>query len=151
MERVFDFHLGDGGWLSGYSDYQPATAPTNVLTETCALPAPFTHPTTRISGLVPDRACRVSQRVGFLADVPAKCMGGGGAPGASGWVAAGVSSAEPLTVFDGADCRVNVDRGNHTHAIPRGAAWVLVGFHSGFGSFSGLYPQRITARLMPLA
>ena len=40
----------------------------------------------------------------------------GGAPGESVWIVAAVSTAEPVTVFNGSDYRVNLDRGNQSQS-----------------------------------
>lgn len=123
-----------------------------------------------------------------MTDAPSGCVGVGGAPGESVWLIAAVSAAEPLTIFNGSDYRLNIERGNQSvsgrdgvvlgtlaNSVPncgerrwesktvatptpsplsvradeRGEAWFLVGFDSGFESFSRLYYRRFTLRLSP--
>jgi hypothetical protein len=129
VERSFDFAQGNGGWLSGSADYSPQTAPVDVVADIRSLPAGFAgagyylagtnrsddlfiYVKTRIGGLVAGRGYRVSAQVQFLSDVPTGCIGVGGSPGESVWVILAASSAEPLTVFNGSDYRVNLQRGN---------------------------------------
>jgi hypothetical protein len=131
VEKVFDFALGTAGWLGADADYGPDTAPTDVISETRFLPAPFSgsglysagtnrsddlfvYVKTRVDGLAPGTAYRVSARIEFLTDVPQGCIGVGGAPGESVWIVFATAATEPLTVFDGTDYRVNLDRGNQS-------------------------------------
>jgi hypothetical protein len=137
VERTFDFAQGNGGWLTGSADYTPATAPTDVITEIRSLPAPlagwgfylagtnrsddlFIYAKTQLSGLVASTTYRLSAQVEFATDVPAGCVGVGGAPGESVWIVAAASTSEPLTVFNGQDYRVNLDRGNQSQGGPQG-------------------------------
>jgi hypothetical protein len=129
VERSFDFSQGNGGWLSGYADYSPQTAPGDVVADIRTLPAGFAgagyylagtnrsddlfiYVKTRVGGLAGGRSYRVSAQVQFLSDVPTGCIGVGGSPGESVWVILAASTAEPLTVFNGSDYRVNLQRGN---------------------------------------
>jgi hypothetical protein len=129
VERSFDFAQGNGGWLSGYADYSPQTAPVDVVADIRTLPTGFAgagyylagtnrsddlfiYAKTRIGGLVAGRGYRMSAQVQFLSDVPTGCIGVGGSPGESVWVILAASTAEPLTVFNGSDYRVNLQRGN---------------------------------------
>jgi len=137
VERSFDFAQGNGGWLSGQADYTPQTAPTGVVFDIRALPTGFTgsgfyvagrnnsddaflYIKTKISGLTASTTYAVSSRVDFLSSAPTGCLGVGGAPGESVWVVFAVSTAEPLTVFNGADYRVNLQRGNQSVGGPEG-------------------------------
>lgn len=127
----FDFSMGNGGWLSDYADYTPATAPTDVVSEVRTLPSPFTgsgyysagtnrsddlfiYVKTRISGLTAGVVYRVTAQVQLLTDAPTGCVGVGGSPGEGVWVIAAASATEPLTIFDGTNYRVNIDRGNQS-------------------------------------
>lgn len=205
IDRTFDFSLGNGGWLSGYADYTVSTAPPDVISDIRSLPAPFSgigfysagtnrsddlliYVKTKLSGLVAGTTYQVGATVEFLTDAPSGCVGVGGAPGESVWLIAAVSAAEPLTIFNGSDYRLNIERGNQSvsgrdgvvlgtlaNSVPncgerrwesktvatptpsplsvradeRGEAWFLVGFDSGFESFSRLYYRRFTLRLSP--
>ena len=133
VERGFDFAQGNGGWLWGHADYGPQTAPLDVITEIRPLPAPstgsgffssgtnrsddlFIYIKTKISGLSAGTRDRVAAEIQFLTDAPSGCVGVGGAPGESVWIVAAVSTAEPVTVFNGSDYRVNLDRGNQSQS-----------------------------------
>lgn len=137
VERTFDFAQGNGGWLAGFADYTPSTAPSDVVTEIRSLPAPFSgsalylagtnrsddlfiYTKTQVTGLVAGAAYRASVQVEFATDVPAGCVGVGGAPGESVWIIAAASSSEPLTVFNGTDYRVNINRGNQSQSSTQG-------------------------------
>lgn len=133
IDRTFDFALGNGGWLAGHADYQPNTAPPDVITEIRTLPSPFggvglysagtnrsddlfIYVKTKIGGLVAGTTYRLSTTVDFLSDVPAGCVGVGGAPGESVWIVVAVASSEPQTIFNGSDYRLNIDRGNQSQS-----------------------------------
>lgn len=206
IDKTFDFAQGNGGWLFGYADYSPSTAPSDVVSEIRSLPAPFggsgyysagtnrsddlfIYVKTKISGLAAGTNYRLSATIEFLTDVPSGCIGVGGAPGESVWIVVANSTNEPQTVFNGSDYRVNIERGNQSQggrdgvvlgniantvqncgarrweskslatsspsplsvrADDRGDAWILVGFDSGYESFSRVYYQRFTVRLSPI-
>ncbi len=206
VERVFDFAQGSGGWISGQADYSAGTAPNDVVSESRALPAPFLgyghysaatnrsddlllYIKTRIGALVPGASYRVGAVVEFLTDVPSGCVGVGGAPGESVWIVVAASANEPLTVVDGSEFRLNLNRGNQSQggpeghvlgniantvvncgsrrwetkllstpaisplsvkADPSGQVWVVLGFDSGFESFSAVYYQRLMIKLTPV-
>jgi hypothetical protein len=137
VEQSFDFAQGNGGWLTDIADYSPDTAPSDVITEIRSLPAPlsgagfyfsgtnrsddlFIYGKTKISGLANSTKYRIVVRVDFATDVPSGCIGVGGAPGESVWVVAAASPSEPLTVFDGGNYRVNIDRGNQSQGGEQG-------------------------------
>ena len=137
VEQTFDFAQGNGGWLTDIADYSPDTAPSDVITEIRSLPAPlsgtgfyfsgtnrsddlFIYGKTKISGLANSATYRIFVRVEFATDVPSGCIGVGGAPGESVWIVAAASPGEPLTVFDGDDYRVNIDRGNQNQGGEQG-------------------------------
>jgi len=137
VERSFDFAQGNGGWLSGQADYTPQTAPTGVVFEVRPLPAGFSgsgfyvagrnlsddlflYVKTKISGLAASTTYGVSVRVEFLSAAASGCVGVGGAPGESVWVVFAASAVEPLTVFNGTDYRVNLQRGNQSVGGPEG-------------------------------
>lgn len=131
VDRSFDFSLGNGGWLSGQADYTMDTAPPDVVNDIRGLPAPFTglgfysagtnrsddlliYVKTKISGLVAGTTYRASVTVEFLTDVSSGCVGVGGSPGESVWIITAVSTAEPLTIFNNGNYRLNIDRGNQS-------------------------------------
>lgn len=131
VDRSFDFSLGNGGWLSGQADYTMDTAPADVVNDIRSLPAPFTglgfysagtnrsddlliYVKTKISGLVAGTTYRASVTVEFLTDVSSGCVGVGGSPGDSVWIITAVSTAEPLTIFNNGNYRLNIDRGNQS-------------------------------------
>ena len=133
VERTFDFSQGNGGWLSGFADYQPNTAPLDVVAETRALPTGFSgsgyyiagtnrsddlfiYVKTKVSGLVAGTTYRIRSTVDFLTDVPTDCVGVGGAPGESVWIIVAASSTEPQTIFNGSDYRMNIERGNQSQS-----------------------------------
>ena len=137
VDRVFEFAQGSAGWVAGSADYSASTAPTDVVAETRALPAPFTgsgffqsgtnrsddlflYIKTPVTGLVAGTTYRVRATIDFLTDVPSGCVGVGGAPGESVWVVLAASSSEPLTVPVGGEFRLNIDRGNQSQGGPNG-------------------------------
>lgn len=137
VERVFDFALGDGGWLAGQADYGPTTAPTDVVAGQRNLPSPFTgtgyyiagtnrsddlllYTYTRITGLQANQLYRLSASVSVLTDVPAGCVGVGGSPGESVWVLVAAAPLEPQAIFNGTDYRLNLERGNQSQGGPQG-------------------------------
>jgi hypothetical protein len=67
---------------------------------------------TKLTGLVPGATYRLRSTVEFLTDVPNGCVGTGGSPGESVWIVIAAATIEPMTVFDGADYRLNIDSGN---------------------------------------
>lgn len=124
-----DFAQDAGTWTGDAADYGVDTAPLDAAAEIRALPAPFTgtglylggtnrsddlfvYAKDAVTGLEPGSTYRVEVAVTFLTDAPRDCIGVGGAPGESVWLVGGASAIEPVTVFDGTDYRVNVDRGN---------------------------------------
>jgi hypothetical protein len=137
VEQTFDFAQGNGGWLTDIADYSPATAPSDVITEIRTLPAPlsgsgyyfygtnrsddlFIYGKTKVTGLANSVTYRVFVDVEFATDVPSGCVGVGGSPGESVWIVAAASPGEPLTIFNGSDYRVNIDRGNQSQGGARG-------------------------------
>ncbi|MFZ8885743.1 MAG: hypothetical protein ACO3IN_10695 [Steroidobacteraceae bacterium] len=126
-----DFATGAGGWLTDSADYTPETAPEGLVAESRPLPEPFTglglylagtnrsddlfiYGKTKVSGLSSGATYRAAFRVTVLTQVPAGCIGVGGAPGESVWIAVGLSQAEPLTVLENGEYRVNIPRGNQS-------------------------------------
>jgi len=141
VERTFDFSQGNGGWLSGFADYSPSTAPVDVVADIRALPTGFAgsgyyvagtnrsddlfiYVKTKVSGLVAGSTYRIRSTVDFLTDVPTGCAGVGGPPGESVWIIVAASMIEPQTIFNGSDYRMNIERGNQSQS---GRDGVVVG------------------------
>lgn len=142
-----------------------------------------------MEGLQPGGLYRIGVTVEFLTDTPSGCIGVGGAPGESVWIMVAASGFEPLSVFNGTDYRLNIERGNQAQSGPQGLvlgnlsntvpecgarrwenkrlstptpspltvqadaqghAWIVVGFDSGFESFSQLYYQRVRLTFTPM-
>ena len=128
------------GWKGGYADYHAETAPTDVVWETRALPAPlagqayFTGGTNRsddlfiyskkkFSGYAPSTQYKLSFEIEIATNQSSGCFGVGGSPGESVWVVAGAAPLEPNTVLTAGEYRLNLERGNQ--ARPGAAAQVL--------------------------
>jgi len=133
QERTFDFSQGNGGWLSGFADYSPSTAPVDVVADIRALPTGFAgsgyyvagtnrsadlfiYVKTKVSGLVAGSTYRIRSTVDFLTDVPTGCAGVGGSPGESVWIIVAASMIEPQTIFNGTEYRMNIERGNQSQS-----------------------------------
>lgn len=129
VQYEHDFGLGLGTWIGDTADYSPETAPLDAVIEIRPLPSPFRgaglylggtnrsddlliYAKSAVDGFRPGGAYRVHIEVEFLTNAPGNCAGVGGAPGESVWILGGAATTEPLTVFDGTDYRVNIDRGN---------------------------------------
>ena len=67
-----------------------------------------------VDGLLPGASYDVTVSVEIATDVPAGCVGVGGAPGESVWVKAGATAVEPLPIRDGGYLRMNIDVGNQS-------------------------------------
>ena len=130
---TFDFRRGPQGFVAGFADYPPGNADIYELTsDHRPLPPPLApEPALFISGvnrsddlfmffkgpvdrLSPGARYDVTVSVEIATDVPAGCVGVGGAPGESVWVKAGATAVEPLAVRDGAYLRMNIDIGNQS-------------------------------------
>lgn len=149
LERRYDFTRGPvTAWTFGTADYSALTAPAEVDTAFVDAPDPFAgtglllagtnrsddllvYARTRIAGLEPRRAYRVSVRVVLLTDAPSGCAGVGGAPGESVWVIAAAGPIEPVTVLVDGEYRVNMQRGNQGQ---RGPASLVLGTIGNVGS-----------------
>ena len=130
---TFDFRRGPQGFVAGFADYPPGNADIYELTsDHRALPPPLApEPALFISGvnrsddlfmffkgpvdgLSPGARYDVTVSAEIATDVPAGCVGVGGAPGESVWVKAGATAVEPVPVRDGAYLRMNIDVGNQS-------------------------------------
>ena len=131
---VFDFSRGAQGFVAGFADYPPEHADIYELTSDYrTLPPPleprsalFISGVNRsddlfmffkgsIDGLARGVRYSVTVSLEIATNVPAGCVGVGGAPGESVWIKAGATAAEPLPVRDGAYLRMNVDIGNQSN------------------------------------
>jgi hypothetical protein len=131
LPRVYahDFAVGAGTWIGDTADYSIETGPHDAAVEIRTLPAPFAgiglymggtnrsddlfvYAKTAVEGLVASEVYRVDIAVEFLTDAPRNCVGVGGAPGESVWIIAGAAAVEPITLYDGSEYRLNIDRGN---------------------------------------
>ena len=134
------FASGVDGWSGAYADYSTATAPTDVVWEARALPAPlsgnayytggtnrsddlFVYSKKKFTGFKPSANYTVSFEIEIATNLSSGCFGVGGSPGESVYVIAGAAPTEPKTVLTGDEYHVNLDRGNQ--ATPGKAAQVL--------------------------
>ena len=136
---TFDFRRGPQGFVAGFADYPPGNADIYELTsDHRALPPPLApEPALFISGvnrsddlfmffkgpvdgLSPGALYAVTVSVEIATDVPAGCVGVGGAPGESVWVKAGATAVEPLPVREGSYLRMNIDVGNQSSGGSQG-------------------------------
>ena len=67
-----------------------------------------------VDGLSPGARYDVTVSVEIATDVPAGCVGVGGAPGESVWVKVGATAVEPVPVRHGTYLRMNIDVGNQS-------------------------------------
>lgn len=134
------FTTSADGWQGGFADYHAETAPTDVVWETRALPAPlsgqgyytggtnrsddlFIYNKKKFSGYAPSTSYLLSFEIEIATNQSSGCVGVGGAPGESVYVVAGAAPTEPRTVQTNGEYTVNLDRGNQ--ATPGAASQVL--------------------------
>lgn len=134
------FTTSADGWQGAHSDYHAETAPTDVVWESRALPAPlsgqayytggtnrsddlFIYNKKRFSGYAPARQYKLSFEIEIASNQSSGCLGVGGAPGESVYVVAGAAPTEPKTVLTAGEYVLNLDRGNQ--ATPGTASQVL--------------------------
>jgi hypothetical protein len=135
----FDFTRGSAGWTGGSSDYSVATEPVDVAVELRSASSPhrgmalymagtnrsddlFVYAKRRVSGLAPYTRYRVGFSIRFLTNVGSQCAGAGGPPGEAVTVKMGASRQEPLTLQQGSDFVLNVDKGNQAASGSEAAA-----------------------------
>ncbi|MFZ6870699.1 hypothetical protein ACO0LF_01345 [Undibacterium sp. Di27W] len=126
-----DFSAEPSGWAFGTSDFSSETRPTDIVTEYRTLPLPFsgkglyTYGTNRsddlfiyikkkYSGFAPNTEYALSFQTTIVSNVASGCFGVGGSPGDSVWLFAGASPTEPLTVKNGDEFIMNIDRGGQS-------------------------------------
>jgi len=169
LSVIFDFDKGIEGWVGGSSDYSSADAPSNVVFEQRALPAPLTGKgyfiagTNRsddlflfvkrqFAGMEKNGVYNLTYSLKFASNVPSGCMGVGGAPGEAVWVYAGATATEPKAVTVNNDVRMNIDKGNQ--AAPGKDAQLLGNIANGQACGSKTYvsktvksagPHKVTA------
>ena len=134
------FTASADGWQGAFADYTEDTAPTDVVWEMRALPAPlsgnayytggtnrsddlFIYSKKKFSGYAPDQQYKLSFDIEIATNQSSGCVGVGGAPGESVYVVAGAAPTEPKTVLTDGQYVVNLERGNQ--ATPGPASQVL--------------------------
>ena len=127
------FATSADGWQGAHSDYHPETAPTDVVWESRALPAPlsgqayytggtnrsddlFIYNKKKFSGYAPATQYKLSFDIEIASNQSSGCFGVGGAPGESVYVVAGAAPTEPKTVLTDGEYVLNLDRGNQATA-----------------------------------
>jgi hypothetical protein len=135
-----DFAAGVDAWQGGFADYSASTAPSDVVWQARALPAPlsgnayftggtnksddlFIYSKKKFSGYRPSKQYMLSFDIEIATNQSSGCVGVGGAPGESVYVVAGAAPVEPKTVLENGEYRVNIERGNQ--ASPGKASQVL--------------------------
>jgi hypothetical protein len=134
------FGASADGWQGAHADYHAETAPTDVVWEPRALPAPlsgqayytggtnrsddlFIYNKKKFSGYAPSTSYLLSFEIEIASNQSSGCVGVGGAPGESVYVIAGAAPTEPKTVVVNGEYTLNLDRGNQ--AMPGAASQVL--------------------------
>lgn len=128
LQYAVDFNTESAGWTGGFSDYTTGTKPTDVVTESRTLPAPFTgkgfytfgtnrsddlfiYIKKKITGFAPNTKYALRFQANIISNVATGCYGVGGSPGDSVYFFGGASVAEPVTIQKGDDFLMNLDRG----------------------------------------
>ena len=130
---TFAFDRGEHGFVADFADFPPADREEyDLISAYRALPHPFESRSAlfiggdnhsddlfmffkgQVGGLVPRARYAVSVGVEIATDVPAGCVGIGGAPGESVYVKAGASDVEPVPALEGGYLRMNIDVGNQS-------------------------------------
>ena len=129
-----NFHRGTQGFVADFADY-PADDPEpyELTSGYRQLPSPLESKSAlfisgvnrsddlfmfykgHVGGLVPGVRYVVAASAEIATNVPAGCVGVGGAPGESVWIKAGASEVEPVPVREGDYLRMNVDIGNQSN------------------------------------
>ncbi len=136
-----DFASDASRWTVGASDYQAETAPSDVSAVVADQGAPlrgqglriagtnhsddlFVYVWRPVDGLEPGQRYRAHWTLQVVAEVPAGCMGVGGAPGEGVTIKAGAASRQPATVVVDGEYLFNQDKGAQTQG---GAEAVVLG------------------------
>ena len=129
-----NFHRGTQRFVADFADY-PADDPDpyELTSDYRPLPPPLPSKSAlfisgvnrsddlfmfykgHVGGLEPGARYVVTATAEVATDVPAGCVGAGGAPGESVWIKAGASEVEPVPVREGAYLRMNIDIGNQSN------------------------------------
>ena len=129
-----DFRQSPQGWVGGFADYPVGEDDFyELIADHRALPPPvdgsglghflsgnnhsddlWMYIRGRVSGLEANQTYNVRFEVEIATNVSSGCLGVGGSPGEGVTVKAGVSDIEPVPVMEGANWRMNVDKGNQT-------------------------------------
>lgn len=127
------FAASADGWQGAHADYHAETAPTDVVWEMRALPAPlsgqayytggtnrsddlFIYNKKKFGGYAPSTSYLLRFDIEIASNQSSGCVGVGGAPGESVYVVAGAAPTEPNTVLVDGEYKVNLDRGNQATA-----------------------------------
>jgi len=130
-----DFRQSPQGWTAGFadypvgaddfyelvSDYRPLQAPLNTGENGLYISGNnhsddlWMYYKGQVAGLDANRRYSVRFDVEIATRVANGCVGVGGSPGEGVTVKAGVSDIEPQSVVEGADWRMNIDKGNQTN------------------------------------
>jgi hypothetical protein len=131
----YDFEEGTEGWTAGFSDYPSGweesrfefqfahtDLPEEVNQDSKALLLSgrnisddlFMYIKKQISGLKPNHNYRLSFEVQLASQYPEESVGIGGSPGGSVFLKAGGSAVEPVPVEEGAEIRMNINKGNQS-------------------------------------
>ena len=129
-----DFHHGTQGFVADFADF-PADDPEpyELTSGYRPLPSPlppksalfisgvnrsddlFMFYKGHVGGLVPGVRYVATATAEIATEVPAGCLGVGGAPGESVWIKAGASEVEPIPVREGAYLRMYIDIGRQSN------------------------------------
>ena len=161
------FSSGTDGWKGAMADYSTDTAPTDVVWEARALPAPltgnayytggtnrsddlFVYNKKKFSGFQKSTAYNLRFEIEIATNLSSGCFGVGGSPGESVYVIAGAAPTEPATIKVGDEFRVNLERGNQ--ATPGKASQVLGNVaNSVLNCGPQVYQPKLLASTAPLA
>ncbi|MFG1604637.1 hypothetical protein [Actinoplanes sp. NPDC049265] len=133
----YDFSTDTQGWTAGFADYDPNSADLELASGIAALPSGagsgraffiqghnrsddmymfFKRRLGTTDGIVAGQRYSVRSAVTFWSKAPSGgCIGSGGSEGASVYVKAGASTAEPTLYLDNiGHYRVHLDKGNNS-------------------------------------
>jgi len=116
-----DYPVGQDDFYELVSDYRPLEAPLSTDENALYISGNnhsddlWMYYKGRVAGLDANRRYSVRFEVEIATRVPNGCFGVGGSPGEGVTVKAGASDVEPVSVVEGADWRMNIDKGNQTN------------------------------------
>lgn len=136
LHAVYEFDNGSDGRARQVSDFDRATRPHDVISETGVAPPGFdaesgffhlgsSNPSDSVFlymlrrvGPALDLAANTPYTVRFVvtaaSNAPSDCAGIGGAPGEAVWLKVGASEREPTPVSDDGETRLAIDKGNQS-------------------------------------